>query len=680
MKAPPVFKSKLESVDALEGQKAELTVKITGSPKPKVNFTKDEKVVKDDGSRVRILEEEGTFKLIIKETISSDSGKYKCIAVNEWGEESSEAELTIKKSSMKPNFIKKLRDCEAKVGDQMIEFNVKVEGIPKPEVKWFREGLEIKEKDGFKFVVEEENQSYSLIIKEIKAESAGSYKCEATNSEGSAQTSGVLTVNTPPQFIKKLEDKTVNESENVKLEVKVIGCPQPVVKWFKGEATIKSTDKRLKYEEDSNEFTLILDNTTPEDAALYKVVAENVFGKCETKGKLNVCSKTIKPVFTQLLSDREAIEYESNIEFVVKTDSQISKPIIKWFIDEKEITTNDKRYQLIADEERDTYKLIIKTANEESIGRYKCTATNSSGTSDTSAKFNVITKPKFIKGLENVETNEGETVSMTVQVKGSPEEVKFLKDGRDVSAEATVVVRKEIDDIYILEIENIRIIMSGEYQCHIKNKAGEAFSNGVVIVNSKPKFVKDLEDKESWSNENVVLEVVVTGSPTPEITWFKDGKKVDGTQRVILESREEVFKLKLDSATLEDTGVYKCRARNKSGETESKEAKLKIKESETLSAPVFVKHISDAEVAVGDVARFETKVEGKPKPEVIWTKNGIELKPNDKIKIEEEEQNIHVLVIKDLIIKDTGNIECKAQNSKGQATDKARLTVQGMLY
>ena len=212
------------------------------------------------------------------------------MANNEWGEESSEAELTITRNVMKPNFIKKLRDCEAKRGDQMIELNVKVEGIPKPEIKWFREGLEIKEKDGFKFVVDEENLSYTLVIKEVTSESAGTYKCEASNSEGSAQTSGVLSVNTPPQFIKKLEDKTVSESETVKLEVKVSGNPQPDVKWYKDEVVIRSTDKRLRYEEVSNEYTLTLDKTTTDDSAVYKVVAENVFGKCETKGELKVTS------------------------------------------------------------------------------------------------------------------------------------------------------------------------------------------------------------------------------------------------------------------------------------------------------------------------------------------------------------------------------------------------------
>ncbi len=46
----------------------------------------------------------------------------------------------------------------------------------------------------------------------------------------------------------------------------MVGCPQPDVKWFKDEIQIKTTDKRPKYEEESNELTLILDNTKPEDS------------------------------------------------------------------------------------------------------------------------------------------------------------------------------------------------------------------------------------------------------------------------------------------------------------------------------------------------------------------------------------------------------------------------------
>ncbi|CAG2158572.1 unnamed protein product [Oppiella nova] len=672
---PPVFKSKLENVEIVEGQRAELAVTVGGYPKPNVKFTKNEKQVKED-SRVKVTEDkEGSFKLVINESSSLDSGKYKCIASNEWGEETSEAELTIKKSSMKPNFIKKLRDSEAKDGDQQIEFNVQVEGIPKPEIKWFREGLEIKERDGFKYVIDDENQSYTLIIPKVSGESAGSYKCEAHNSEGSAQTSGVLTVNTSPKFIKKLEDISVNEEEEVRLVVKVVGCPTPSVKWFKDETRIETNDRRLRYEEASNEYTLHLSNTSAEDKAVYKVIAENVFGKCDTTGKLNVSLNATKPIFTTKLSDREALENETNIEFSVTTDSQTTKPTIKWFIDETEITESDKRYKLVVDQQKDAYKLVIKSATEESVGQYKCLATNSSGSAETSAKFTVVTKPKFIKGLEDVEANEGETVAMTVKVKGSPEpEVKFLKDGRDVSAEATVVIKKEIDDIYILEIENIRIIMSGEYQCHIKNTAGEAFSKGTVIVNSKPKFVKDLEDKESAASENVVLEVVVTGSPTPEITWFKDGKRVDGTERVILESREEVFKLKLDNASVDDSGVYKCRARNKSGEVDSNVAKVNVNEGDR--APVFVKHIADSKVVVGEDVRFETKVEAKPEPQVVWSKNGVQLKPSNKIEMRETAENTYELVLKDLEVEDSGDILCRAENSKGQATDRARLTVQ----
>ncbi|XP_054168063.1 obscurin-like [Oppia nitens] len=582
--APPVFKTKLQNMEVLEGQRAELTVHINGNPKPNIKFTKDEKEFKKQDLNVEIIDDQnGCYKLVINESNLNDSGKYKCIATNDWGEESSEAQITIKKKTSKPNFIKKLRDCEAKEGDQHMEFNVKVDGMPKPEIKWYREGLEIKERDGYKYVIDETNQSYSLIIIKVDSESAGTYKCEASNSEGSAQTSGLLTVNTPPQFIKKLDNISVDETQDCKLEVKVIGCPTPSVNWFKGETRIETRDKRLKYEEISNEYTLSLKGVTKEDESEYKIIAENVFGKCETKAKVTVVSKTTKPMFTKKLIDKEVMENETNIEFYVKTNSQSIKPTIDWYIDGQEIKKKDIRYEIIDDEDNDSYRLRIKSANDDSVGRYKCVASNSLGSDDTSAEFTIV---------------------------------------------------------------------------------------------KKPKFVKNLDDTDVLANETIVLEVIVSGCPAPEVMWFKDEKKVNTTDRIKLESHEEVYQLKINNASLDDTGVYKCRAKNKSAETESKSAKVNVTEPDTSEPPVFVKHIADSEVVIGDAVRFEAKIDGKPTPEVLWTKNGVELKPNNNIKIRQTEDKTYELIIKDLAVEDTGDIVCKAQNTKGVATDRARLKVQ----
>ena len=384
------------------------------------------------------------------------------------------------------------------------------------------------------------------------------------------------------------------------------------------------------------------------------MIAENVFDKCETKGQLTVDPKTpkSKPIFTQILVDKEVIELESYVEFVAKTDSQ-----------------------MIFDEERNTYELVIKSETEETIGKIKCTATNTSGTSETSAKFNVIKKPKFIKHLESIEANGGDTVSMTVRIKGTPElEVKFTKDGIDVSTEATIVVRREIDDIYILQIKNVRIIMSGEYQCRIKNKAGEAFSNGTVIVYSKPKIVKDLEDKEAKVNEYIVLEVVFTGNPTPKVSWIKDGVDLIPNDRITINNVDQEYSLEIKAIAKDDVAQYICKAVNKHGEARSV---CLLKFQDTPHSPIVKKELPKTlTVEEGTQLLLTTQVDGQPLPSTQWLKDGKPLKQSDDVKIIDKADGTTSLIVKNVSPQDSGVYEVKAINMNGEIVTSSEVKVE----
>ena len=61
LNAPPGFVSKLESFKIIEGQKAEIAVKIIANPKANIKFTKKEIIIKED-SRIRNIDEDnGSF-------------------------------------------------------------------------------------------------------------------------------------------------------------------------------------------------------------------------------------------------------------------------------------------------------------------------------------------------------------------------------------------------------------------------------------------------------------------------------------------------------------------------------------------------------------------------------------------------------------------------------------------
>ena len=67
-------------------------------------------------------------------------------------------------------------------------------------------------------------------------------------------------------------------------------------------------------------------------------------------------------------------------------------------------------------------------------------------------------------------------------------------------------------------------------------------------------------------NNTSVLNCAVSGHPSPDIRWLRDGRPID-TQlhpniRLLADSRQ----LRIDSAAVADAAVYRCLATNKAGQ------------------------------------------------------------------------------------------------------------------
>lgn len=92
------------------------------------------------------------------------------------------------------------------------------------------------------------------------------------------------------------------------------------------------------------------------------------------------------PIFTQGMTDVDAVDKQKDVEFTVKLKKQPTEPSVKWYIDEKPITDDDPRFTLIKpdktsqklgnEEDGDEYKLIIKEAEAKLAGMVKCEARN----------------------------------------------------------------------------------------------------------------------------------------------------------------------------------------------------------------------------------------------------------------------------------------------------------------
>lgn len=91
-----------------------------------------------------------------------------------------------------PEFTTPLQECQAVEG-QVAQLECAVKGLPKPEVKWFKDGKPLKPSAHVK-IEETEEGGQKLIIDCVRSEDIGSYKCEAVNVAGTARTDAKLQI------------------------------------------------------------------------------------------------------------------------------------------------------------------------------------------------------------------------------------------------------------------------------------------------------------------------------------------------------------------------------------------------------------------------------------------------------------------------------------------------------
>lgn len=121
-----------------------------------------------------------------------DVGPYRCEASNVAGTAESYAFLTITAKALAPKFIKGLENIAVKSGS-VLRLTVKVEGHPKPDVKWTVNGCEIVSSPDF--VIEEfADGVHTLAVPLALVPDSGRFSVIAKNEVGEAITSGVVTV------------------------------------------------------------------------------------------------------------------------------------------------------------------------------------------------------------------------------------------------------------------------------------------------------------------------------------------------------------------------------------------------------------------------------------------------------------------------------------------------------
>jgi hypothetical protein len=272
----------LKSVEVSDGDTAVLKCKVNGTPVPSVEWFKNDVPVKESW-RVKSEYKNDTITLTIKQAKKEDTGSYKCIIRNDLGETSTSAKLTITVLT-KPNFTSELKSVEVGEGEEA-RFVARIECYPRPEVEWLRGGTKIDDEGNYEIIEDEENDTYTLVISDVRMEDAGNVKCVASNEVGRVTSRCELVVNEnlfAPQFEGEVEPITVRETHETTITATIKAKPKAEVTWYKDGNPLRDS---IAYDIKSrgNTYNCVILRAKPNDAGLYK---------CEAKNEVGTASRT----------------------------------------------------------------------------------------------------------------------------------------------------------------------------------------------------------------------------------------------------------------------------------------------------------------------------------------------------------------------------------------------------
>ncbi|XP_035243805.1 neurofascin homolog (chicken) a isoform X18 [Anguilla anguilla] len=167
--------------------------------------------------------------------------------------------------------------------------------------------------------------------------------------------------------------------------------------------------------------------------------------------------------------------------------------------------------------------------------------------------------------------------------------------------------------------------------------------------------------------EQLLLECIAAGFPTPSIKWFKKGGDLP-SRKVKLENFNKT--LRVVSVSEEDSGEYICMANSKIGSVRHS-ISVQVK-----AAPYWLDQPSNIVLAPDENGRLVCRANGSPKPSIQWLVNG---EPIESAAPNPSRQAVgDTLIFRSVQIGSSAVYQCNASNEHGYLLANAFVSILDM--
>ncbi|VDN05777.1 unnamed protein product [Thelazia callipaeda] len=639
----PRFVRQLRNIGITEGEDVLLDCVIVAVPEPKIVWYKDGIAIKES-EHIELRFEGDHCSLIIKNASLSDAGLYTVKANNVVGEATNFCRLSVKPVEIAqevvvptgmpskspvllvaPSFDPPLINQIVQKGSKAI-FEVRVFAKPSVMVHWKFNDKPLHESREIR-IEKEMNGWHRVIIENVYPEHSGMYTVIAENEAGEARSGATLNVKSLEIPLEK-KDRVVirNMSEGFWSDSALMSSPTPPpVPRHRYSETEEFMEKHL------TEYACSPTATTPEFIRPF----QNEYVISEGKKFKIDCLLIGNP-----------------------------RPKVQWFFNDQIINVNSKFCTI--SNFGDTYSMILNPARLDHTGAYKMTAENIRGKTESVFTVRVLQRSLKPSSVEHIQITEEYGSYEFEQI--VPDERFSLQD----EEQRRLAAKQHPTRLLTPPPAKKQQLLTTHHQ---KQLSDEYETEESRVIARPPHFIQTLVSAVATCGDNATFQGIVTGWPTPEVSWTKNGIPLSKSTNPDLTFSNIGGRVSLSffDAKLEHAGKYMCTAKNTSGVATSS-AQLVVR-PRTI-APDFIRRLISEEVEEGDELKWSVHVTGDPVPKITWLRDGVIIPNCNEVQLIDEGNGVHSIIIVKVELADSGQFTCLAENIAGEARSTADLVVR----
>ncbi|KAL4227100.1 Vascular endothelial growth factor receptor 3 [Mactra antiquata] len=618
----PMFTKPLKRTTVNEGELINLRASVKGYPPPGFKWFKDGLEVHDSERITTEMSANGVAQLTITNACVRDIGLYSCEAHNMAGRAQSMVRVSVRDKLEEELWRAKNMDgvtietegkqitngdienevvttvsyeqkIERKYFDLVPEFKmalpkaltiqskqrflmeIRCSGNPKPFVRWFKDGLELFDELRYNFL--SAGDWFGIEIACTQPRDAGRYTVKVQNEAGYSESSCVVEMALP--VCKMNEILTELES------IEEISTSVPFVSASKSDLT-------------SEAFSIA--QIVP-SCTLCNTEAD---WTTHIDKEVEVLDADEAPSFPHLLPDKICPhENDENVHIECQVRGE-PIPKIVWLKDGWDLK-DGSNITFSMDPKTRISSLTIKKASIADSGQYSCVAYGDfGGHAQTTTDIQVLPMdmvddasedvkrsiPEFKVKLEDKEATPGAEIRLECKAEGFPApKVKWYKNDTPITPTiGKYTITSSVEGYHSLIIAGLRVSDGDCYKCEAINELGASSSAAHIFVQEQcevgenmgdaPAFETSLHNLTVNAGQTASFVCTARGKPTPIMSWHKDGVNISkyGSRFNIINDNGTTT-LTIESATLEDAGLYICTAENTHGKIDAC-ASIKVNE------------------------------------------------------------------------------------------------------